>query len=1369
MPKEFDPWEAAYGAPGKDELTEEELETIKVDNQRTIQSIKNSADAQKAIEEQVTELEDSGLSPTDEELQGGPKAEEKPRDEEASKAKLKQILSQAQKEDPDNLPNIAAAKEEAGIELSPVEKVIHSPIMETLTAPARGLNDTITDALNIIPGVNIPKASRYQSGVANATRDISAVVLPMLMTKRAVTKTGTAIHASKVAPAPIQKLGNDAAFKWFAGMGIDIGSGVAVDAIASQSYTDDNLSGVLKSYWPKTYQWIPNSWATNPDDEPDQKRSKHVNEGAFLGVLSGVIEGAAKLTGAVKSLRKTSEWIPESELAKKNIDALTTDELSLTKFSDNPIEDSVMRNMARQEKELDNVASYFTRNGEELTEPTMGVHDLFDGEEVALRTKDADGVIGASVDAVRVTENIESTYGRLGSIVTEASRKWGLGIDSLQGRALVKGIAEELKSGGKYAKKLASGKVITSKQIAETGERLSALMLDPKMDVAEMKLLLDEFKGEIDGITAVGSEGYRGVVNSLKGYFDQFLDLDVQKARAYLLTSEAGQASDLAEGLRLMDDSAVMARAQDQILDRIEYLMVEKGLAAYQRGAGLAHLRTWKSVKGTKNAKAMKAAADGFSEDVNENLAKIIPNAKNYTNSLRQIAKEKPHWLKPLMFANEMTDGNVTSMFNVHKQASNALGTVDKALIDLNPEIPSIIMQAVWSNIFNSVLSAFATPIKAAVGNFGGLIAEPLSVGYGALREGDSTVMRRAFHQYAGVADTFQKATDHFKILFRKASTDPTSVRFLEREDLALKEANNIEFLRSYAKAAEVDGEYGASALLNIWENQFELAQHPWLRFGINSMTALDGFTRAFFANAAAKGAAFDELFQAGKQLDTAAFRELSEKNYKKMLNSEGVLTEVGEDVAYNTSEVALNLDSNLVQGFNVALKWAPGIRPWFMFPRTSANIIDIFRKYGPGQQFHKFNKTGYNFASDYYDWARKPVEAYSVDEMRELLMKKGIEFNENAITRFKLERAKIKGRAALGNFAVMSAGIAFMQGRLRGTAHWDPQRQRTRREQGWKPKTYKGLDGNWYSYEFLGPLGDWLAMVADIGDNFDNISTAKHEKMLQKAAFILGSAIVNKSVLSNLEPFLEITSGNPAAINKWGATFANSLLPMSGQRSELGRLLTPGLREMDLDFADLARNRNNWIDVFDKEQALPLKYDWVSGKKIGYQENIFVRGWNNYSPIKIHEGQTPEQQFLIDIEYDSRPHFNVSGNGVDLENHERSELYSIVGQDGYFKKELKRIMKRANRLTVEGYDQVGFVDILRAVRRGEISSSVLKTEEFFNVYNQIDKALLRAKRLAEGRISNIKDIRARAIKQQKVTHRTKQGYLEEVLKLANP
>ena len=36
------------------------------------------------------------------------------------------------------------------------------------------------------------------------------------------------------------------------------------------------------------------------------------------------------------------------------------------------------------------------------------------------------GVLGAAVDAARIKDNIDTAYGRLGSIITEAARKHGL-------------------------------------------------------------------------------------------------------------------------------------------------------------------------------------------------------------------------------------------------------------------------------------------------------------------------------------------------------------------------------------------------------------------------------------------------------------------------------------------------------------------------------------------------------------------------------------------------------------------------------------------------------------------------------------------------------------------------------------------------------------------------------------------------------------------------------------------------------------------------------------------------------------------------------------------------------------------------------
>ena len=255
-------------------------------------------------------------------------------------------------------------------------------------------------------------------------------------------------------------------------------------------------------------------------------------------------------------------------------------------------------------------------------------------------------------------------------------------------------------------------------------------------------------------------------------------------------------------------------------------------------------------------------------------------------------------------------------------------------------------MNRMWmSNLYNSTLSAFATPIRAMAGNAGGLIGDPVSTFYGALRAGDNDLLNRAFHQYGGFTDTFAKAWDHMKVVFRKASTDPTSVGYIVRDDIALKEADKMEVLRKYASASEQYDEFGGTALLNIYDEWEALAKHPWLRFGANSMTALDGFSRSFFAVAEAKGAAFDALYTAGRKFDENAFKEMAQKNYEAMFDSQGMITK-NQRVNFSNSEVALNLDSPLVKGLDSVLKYVPAFRPFFMFPKTSMNVLDIFRKW---------------------------------------------------------------------------------------------------------------------------------------------------------------------------------------------------------------------------------------------------------------------------------------------------------------------------------------------------------------------------------------------------------------------------------------
>ena len=52
------------------------------------------------------------------------------------------------------------------------------------------------------------------------------------------------------------------------------------------------------------------------------------------------------------------------------------------------------------------------------------------------------------------------------------------------------------------------------------------------------------------------------------------------------------------------------------------------------------------------------------------------------------------------------------------------------------------------------------------------------------------------------------------------------------------------------------------------------------------------------------------------------------------------------------TSEIALNADSPVVDGFNWFIKRFPAARSFIWFPRTTANVIDTFGKWSPGGIF---------------------------------------------------------------------------------------------------------------------------------------------------------------------------------------------------------------------------------------------------------------------------------------------------------------------------------------------------------------------------------------------------------------------------------
>ena len=1193
---------------------------------------------------------------------------------------------------------------------NPIEAV--QQLAEGTLAIPTGAVDFGVDAINLIPGANVPKLPKFKNEIAQAAREISSFVLPTIFLTRGLGFLGKAGQA-KVG----WEIGKSELMKFVGETGIAAGAGAIVDTTNKLNESGDNLQGTLKKMFPKTFNWISDDWATLDTDSPDVKKAKNVNEGVGLGIFTDLLAGSAKLLRSIKGAKEATKWIPENEQAKTFFGKVKG-------AKDGSVEGVVGSAADLREAAKDELGDYRMAKNPELDKPLFGVHDVFDMEESGIRSVDDMGVVGASVDAARIATNNGTSYGRLGSIISEAALKYGLDVNSLSKRQIIEGVVDQIKGAGKYSY-LYEGKKIPFEEIDKAGSDLAQIMLDPRMDSGMLKGTLDNFMNEVDGMKNLNDVGYNGAFKAIKGYMDEYLNMDTLKAQAYVTTSLAGQVSDLAEGARYMEGTAAIERAQEQILDRMEYLMVEKGLASYVRGAGLNNINLWKKLRYANDPKKMAEVAENARAQTQDALANIIPRAKNTANTLREVSKERPEFLVPLQMAWEFSDGNIDTMSKLNNFVEQSLPDVQKAFIDGQPEIPNVIVQGAWSNIYNSVLTSISTPMKAGFGNAALLLERPISVMGGAILGGDIKTLKRGWYQYSAFVDTLKKGLDHMSMVYRKAASDPTSVNYIMRDDIVRKNEETMDILHSFARSSEQRGEMGPLALYYKAEALNDLSQNPLLRFGANAMTALDGFARAVIANAETRGRVYDKFIDGGQQLDAKTLKAANDQIYSEMFDSTGMVKDKAVD--YASREIAMNLDNPAVDAISSFISRYPAVKPFMMFPRTSANMIAMANKHSPISLF----------ANEYNKIAYRPLSAFSQDEVVEILTSKGLPIDENIEQTFNTLRAEIRGRKAIGTVTMMAAAGLFLNDSLRGNGHYDKERQKVRQELNWKPRTYRGVDGNWYSYDGLGPISDFLALTADVFDNFDTVSENDLETTINKLGFLLSANLTNKSMLAGIEPMNDVLAGNPAALNRWAASFGSSLAPLSGARNELGRLMAPQLREVDMEFTQLLRNRNKYLDTIDPKGALPDAHDWIDGKKIGYSENFFTRAWNATMPMKVSEGLSPERNFLLDIEYDSRPSFMKNQKGVEYTPKERSELYSIMGKQGYFKSEIQRVMQTTEAKTWR-----------ESIKTARGNGSQVDPRLWQNVYRQLDVGLDRAKRLAEVQLSNRDDVMRRQYQQ---------------------
>ncbi len=1224
-------------------------------------------------------------------------------------------------------------------------------------AAITGVADFAADAINFFlpDGIpEVPKATKYENKVASTVRSITSVVIPTMLFQGAgmgLASKAQALTISKLgASAKINQLGNTAFMKFVGARGIEAGASLAVGGISSE-YEGDNLAGQIKQNFPETFDFIPDSWATLAGESPDLKRQKNINEDLALGFMIPMVGFAGKFISAVSEVKDVFKNAPkiigESDQAVKYLAA------NRSKPTSEVPEEALLEYKAKQDEALDELGYYNTSKTDDPNIPLKGVHDLYEFRETGIRTVDDLGIVGASIDAARIQGNKGTVYGRLGNFISGPALKYGAetpgGVEEI-----TLGLTKQLKEADKVGM-TADDFVVSADEVTEAGDKLVLELFDPSANIEDMRRMLDPqiTKNEF-GVEILSKDGYADALSSVNSLVKEFKGMDIARAQAYTATSMAGQIADLSEGMRLNSGSISIENAQEQILDKINFLQQLTGSTRYftTQKKGIAALG-----ERAKNLfKSPQQIADDIKEGYPVALRQIQSESDKFTENWMYLQENRPDILDSFLELYEMSDGKINTIAKINDDILKSF-TDFRFVFDLDPDKPNLIAQAVRSNYYNSLLSAPGTAASAIIGNIGGIVAEPIAYFAGSVARGDMKSLQRGWMAYSSVFDTQQKALPYAGKLFTKASQNPNSVKGQTRLDLVIKQEGKLDQFRYIAEQEAARGRNGFKFLLKVYEDQIGMAADPVFRLTPNLFTGFDGWGGATLANSQARFRAMDELERLGEAATPARIKELATTEYNSMFDAGGLIKD--KVVKYQNADIALNLDTGLSKQVDGLLKTIPGLTPFLTFPTTMMNLIRVADDYAPAPLR--------SFQKDINELAYTSVQTFMENPERidTILASRGhniAELDETAKLNALIDlKNRTLGRKYIGSFLTSLAIGSVVKDKLFGDGLFsvtgdgsvDRQLNTARmKNSNFKPRSVIGPDGTRFEYEkLLGPgLANWVAAVANVSDNFDMLGEAATQNAFEKLAFIVGASVGEAGGLSAIRTLTEVLSGNKFAANRFVAGQINSIGPLAGMRNEFGKILDGGLKDLNNDIISQLSNRNRMIGLVDQTNRMPTVISPISGEAPN-KYSMLQRIYNAYSPVKVHPAMTKEEKFLHDIEYDVSTAFKKR-EGVTLDASERNNLNAEMGRQGFFRSEIARISKTAEaRNTIKE---------LRTMRRQFIGSD----EVPIGKYDQIHMMLREAQKKAEGFAfdaldSNIRDAIEQRIQLKKINgQRAEQG-----------
>ena len=1117
------------------------------------------------------------------------------------------------------------------------------PLKYGIDSAALGVADFATDAIGLVPWLKPvdqwwdENSPRHSHPAHKLIRDSSSVIVPSLVGGTWLVGGARAAVAAKAITLPsfLNTAGTVAAYT-----GVD----TAVAAISSHSKTDDNLAGTLNNW----LGWeIP--WATRPGDDPDVRWKKNVYESA--GLAAGV-----ELLGAAFTFGRKAKLFPRDIGAEEAIQAR---KLKTSAFED-PLSEAVgPTRAARQESVADEtIDALKTNDGSEYNSFINDVGEDSAGKAVVNIEPDP---LQAKLHQAQIQNNVGTLHGRAAPVASESFHKDFM--RALDGNSRAQQLDQLFDSispnfdavvvdGGKQVR-------ITAEQMNQSVDNLTQAIYGKDLSLKEFEFIVDDMKTRIFNSNEIlDEESWVIASQAFKRAFDTLFDPNQMRASGMLTQNAADTITDTASAARILGDEVDTSRQMGVVFDKLNLLGQEVRANEFIVSKAQEYKRLIQNGDVDQVVKWMDNQADHF----DDYLTKVKRDSSKISLELQRIAKEHPNYYRAFKEAYDATDGDVNTLYKLHRLTESRIGLIKKGFLDGEPEVPSVVIKGLHGARINSLLAGLS-PVRAALGNSMLTFAKPISIFAGAAVQGDVATLKRAQTVFGGISENIKRGFKVMRSEWNLAVKHPEEAMARGRVDMQMQKLEHMEYMDSMAKGWEADEEWGKVAMWKLAKGLTWWNKQPFVRFGTNALYAIDGFTNSFMASGMARARAYDELFDATRGgVDKVKFQQLQRKLYNEAFDDTGLLTDAAAKHA--SQEIALNLDSKVVRHFENMLDHIPAAKGVFLFPRTGVNAFEL------GWSFSPTSNLGPALTK-----ARRVLGAKTEQAKIASLLEHGIDASQDADLAFKTLKSEYIGRQIMGSTVVMGAGMWALEGNLTGNGPQDAAEKARMMALGWKPLSIRNpITGQWHSYRGFEPFSQLLGLTADVVYQANRVDQSITEDLLRKTGYAISMNLTNGTFISGFEPLVGLLSSDPSAWNRFFARQTNMMIPYAGVRTVLNKAISPQLKDVENDFFSQLANMNKFM--FNGNDYLKDQLDIYTGNPINYFDPL-TAGFNSLLPaFHTNGGLEPWRQWLLSTGWDGLQKIRKNRiTGQPLSSEDRYWINNWIAQNSNLQIQIQAMM----------------------------------------------------------------------------------------------